>query len=83
MGGGLKLKIRVLRYFRENLEAPFVAGFQALLLVCAGLLVQGDSGLANDVAVYAYYLLVAGVLLQLISFVRHRKESKLEDNEGC
>lgn len=26
---------------------------------------------ANEVAVYAYYLLVAGVVLQLISFLRH------------
>lgn len=79
----MKLKIRVLRYFRENLGAPFVVGFQALLLACAGLLVQGDSGLANEVAVYAYYLLVAGVVLQLVSFVWHQKESKREDNEGC
>ena len=73
-----RVKASRLRYFRENPGAPFVAGFQALILVCAGLLVQGDSGLANEVAVYAYSLLVAGGVLQLISFVRHQKESKRE-----
>jgi len=46
--------------------------------VC-GLAGSGDSWLANEVGVYAYYLLVAGVVLQLISFVKHRKE---KDNEG-
>lgn len=35
---------RVLRYFWDNLGAPFVAGFQVLLLVCVGLLVQGIRG---------------------------------------
>ena len=82
----MKLKFRIragwLRYFRdhkENLGAPFVVGFQVLLLVCAGLLVQGDSGLANEVAVYAYCLLVAGVVLQLISFVLCGEK---KDNEG-
>lgn len=67
------------RYFRENLGTPFATGFQVLLLVCAGLLIQGDPGLANEVAVYAYYLLVVGVVLQLISFVARPKE---EDDES-
>jgi hypothetical protein len=65
---------RLREYFRENLGAPFVVGFQVLLLVCAGLLIQGDSGLANEVAVYAYSLLVAGSVLQLGSFVRRGEE---------
>lgn len=68
--------LRIKKYFQENLGAPFIIVFQALLLVCAGLLVQGDSGLANEVAVYAYYLLVAGGLLQLISLGRHRKKAE-------
>jgi len=73
---------RIKRYFSENLGAYFIIVFQALLVVCAGLLVQGDSGLANEVVMCAYYLLVVGVVLQLISFVRHGKGSKLEDDEG-
>jgi len=39
----------------------------------------GNSALANGVAVYAYYLLVVGVVLQLVSHLRSRgKESKQE-----
>jgi hypothetical protein len=70
---------RVKKYFRENLGAPFVIGFQVLLLVCASLLIMGNSVLANEVAVYAYYLLVAGVVLQLFSFLRYEKGKKEND----
>jgi len=71
--------LRIKRYFKENLGAPFVIFFQILLLVCASLLIQGNSVLANMVAIYAYYSLVGGVILQLISFMRYRKE---KGNEG-
>jgi len=64
----------------ENLGAPFVIGFQILLLTCAGLVIQGNSSLANEVAIYAYYSLVIGVFLQLISFLRHGKLEQ-EKNE--
>lgn len=74
--------LRVNRYFRENLGAPFIIVFQGLLLVCAGLLVQGNAGLANELAVYAYYLLVVGVVLQLVSFVRHGKEAEQKGSDG-
>ena len=62
---------RIKRYFKDNPGAPFIIGFQLLLLVCAGLLIQGNSVMANEVAVYAYFLLVIGVVLQLIAYVRH------------
>jgi len=72
---------RAKRYFRENLGAPFIIGFQLLLLVCAGLLIRGNSVIANEVAVYAYFLLVIGVVLQLIAYVRHGNvmEKKSDD----
>ena len=71
----IKVLPRIKSYFRENPGAIFVVCFQALLLVCAGLLILGNSALANGVAVWAYFSLVIGVLLQLISFVRQgRKE---------
>lgn len=66
---------RLKKYLWENWGAPFVIGFQMLLLVCAGLSVGDKQALANDVAVYAYYLLVIGVVLQLVSFIRGRKET--------
>lgn len=64
---------RIKRYLKDNPGAPFIIGFQLLLLVCAGLLIQGNSVMANEVAVYAYFLLVIGVVLQLIAYVRHGK----------
>lgn len=72
---------RIKRYFKDNLGAPFIIGFQLLLLVCAGLLIQGNSVMANEVGVYAYFLLVIGVVLQLIVYVRHGNmmEKKRDD----
>jgi len=75
----LKIRIRVrtlradLNHFRKNWGALFITGFQVLLLACAGLLIQGNSALANEVAVYAYYLLVVGVILQLVSYLKYGK----------
>ena len=62
---------RIVRYFHQNLGAPFVIFFQLLLLTCAALLIRGYSDLADEVAIYAYYSLVIGVILQLVSFLRH------------
>ena len=69
---------KVKRYFRENLGAPFIIGFQILLLVCAGLLIFGNAELANGVATGAYFLLVIGVVLQLVSFLRHGKDGECD-----
>jgi len=72
---------RIKRYLKDNLWAPFIVSFQLLLLVSAGLLIQGNSVVANEVAVYAYFLLVIGVVLQLITYVRHGNmmEKKSDD----
>jgi len=71
---------RIERYLRDNPGASFVIGFQILLLVCAGLLILGNSVWAEGVAVAAYFSLVIGVVLQLISFLRHG-EGELEESE--
>ena len=65
---------RIKRYLKDSPGALFILGFQLLLLICVGLLIQGNSVMASEVAVYAYYLLLAGVVLQLTSSVRSRKE---------
>ena len=70
---------RIVRYLRQNFGAPFVIVFQLLLLVCAALLIRGYSTLADEVAIYAYYSLVIGVVLQLVSFLRH--EEGVEETE--
>ena len=71
---------RIKNYFRRNPVALFIIGFQILLIVCAGLLISGNSFWAEGVAVVAYFSLVIGVVLQLISFLRHR-EDESEENE--
>ena len=61
---------RVKRYLRENPGASFIIGFQILLVVCAGLLIVGNSVWADGLATVAYFSLVIGVVLQLVGFVR-------------
>ncbi len=60
------------RYLGGNWGAPFIFGFILLLLTCAGLMVSNRLALADEIAVYAYYMLVIGVLLQIVSFLRRR-----------
>ncbi|MCJ7424442.1 hypothetical protein MUP01_09280 [Candidatus Bathyarchaeota archaeon] len=64
---------RVKGYLVKNPGAVFIVAFQTLLLTCAGLLVQGKPAVASDVAAYAYWLLVTGVILQVISFLRNKE----------
>lgn len=67
---------KVKKHFRENLGVPFIITFQMLLLVCASLLIVGNVSLANGVATGAYFSLVIGVVLQLISFLKHGKDGE-------
>ncbi|MGA2876205.1 MAG: hypothetical protein ABSE82_11790 [Nitrososphaerales archaeon] len=46
------------RYLRTNWGAPFILTFIVLLVASAGLLSAGRSSTANNVAVYALYVLV-------------------------
>lgn len=77
----VKVPPKIKKYLKDNPGAPFVIGFQLLLVVCAGLLIQGNSVMANEVAVYAYFSLVIGVVLQLIAYLRHEhvREKKSDD----
>lgn len=70
---------RMRGYFRENWGAPFVLGFMLLLMVAAGSLAMGMDFLANEVAIYAYYALVVGVLLQLVCFLKYGERGDSED----
>lgn len=73
-------KFNAKQYLRENWGAPFIITFMILLIICASLLALGNSELANDIAVYAYYFLVAGVILQLASYLKYgRKEDQPND----
>ncbi|MEM2608801.1 MAG: hypothetical protein QXT87_06130 [Thermoproteota archaeon] len=64
-------KIRA--YVSENPGAPFILGFQFLLILCVALLIKGAEAIANELAVYAYYALLIGVLLQIVSYIKERR----------
>jgi hypothetical protein len=66
-------------YVRENWGAPFITGFMGLLMVAATSLSMGLNFLANEVAIYAYYALVAGVVLQLVCFLKYGERSGNKD----
>lgn len=66
---------RLKRYVKENWGAPFIVAFMLLLMVAAASLSMSLSSLADAVAVYAYYALVAGVVLQLACFLKYRGKS--------
>lgn len=70
-----KIMLKVKGYVKENWGFPFIVGFMLLLVVAAVSLSAGLSSLADTVAVYAYYALVAGVFLQLASFLKYRGKS--------
>jgi heme/copper-type cytochrome/quinol oxidase subunit 4 len=65
---------RIKVYTRENWGAPFIVGFMLLLMVAAVSLSIGVADVANEVAIYAYYALVVGVVLQLVCFLKYRKK---------
>jgi len=75
----MRIKIRrgKIRDFRDW-GAPFIIAFIILLIVCAGFLALGNGALANEVAVYAYYSLVVGVVLQLATFIRDERRKGQE-----
>jgi len=78
----LKATRKIKQYFRDNPGAVFIIGFQLLLVVCAGLLIQGSSVMANEVATYAYFLLVVGVILQFIVYIMHRDDLDGKHDDG-
>ncbi len=69
-----KFIVKVKGYVKENWGSPFIVGFMLLLLSAAVSLSSGLSYLADAIAVYAYYALVAGVILQLACFLKYRKK---------
>jgi len=70
-----EISARLEGYVRENWGAPFIVTFMLLLVVAAVSLSLSWSSLADAVAVYAYYALVVGVVLQLASFLKYRKRA--------
>lgn len=61
------------KYFGENQGAPFIIAFMATLMLSAVFLMMRNYDYANAVATCGYFLVVIGVILQLISFIRSKK----------
>ena len=73
------LQAKAKAYVKENWGSPFIVAFIFLLLSAAVLLSVNSSFWAEEVAVYAYYSLVAGVVLQLVCYIKYKKNSVVED----
>ena len=70
---------RIKTYLKKNPGAPFIMGFMTFLLSCAVLLSTGHTPQADKIAEYAYYLLVIGVIIQFVSFIKEGR-TKQEEN---
>ena len=70
----VKFMFKVKCYLKENWGSPFIVAFMILLLSAAVSLAVG-SYLADAIAVYAFYALVAGVILQLVCFLKYGKKT--------
>lgn len=77
-----KIPVRVKGYVRENWGAPFIMGFILLLIIAATSLSIGLVTLADEIAVYAYYALVVGVVGQLICCLKFNKRNGEKNNES-
>jgi len=70
--------LKVKGYIKQNWGSPFIGVFMLLLVVAASCLSAGFASLADTIAIYAFYALVAGVFLQLASFLKYNINSDVE-----
>ena len=61
---------KIKNYLKSNPKIIPIIVFQLLLLVCAGLLVFGHPKLAEAVSVIAYFIILTGTIILLISSIR-------------
>ncbi len=67
---------KISRYLRKNPATGFILAFEALLLLAAIELIEGNVYGANAVGVVAFVALVIGVALSAISVIKGSKEGK-------
>ena len=67
--------VRAKAYVGLNWGTPYVVVFMVLLLSAAASLSVGSNSLADLLTVYAYCFLVAGVVLQLVCFLKYSKDN--------
>ncbi len=69
---------RVKKYVKENWGSPFIMGFMLLLVGSAVSLSFGLSSLADNIAVSAFYALIVGLILQVVSLLRIGRKREAE-----
>ena len=71
-------------YSKENWGAAFIVTFMILLITAAVFLALENEVIANRIAVYAYYFLVIGVVLQIASYLKYgrKDEERTQENYG-
>jgi hypothetical protein len=67
---------KISRSQRKSPDAAFISAFEALLLVVAMGLIEGNAGGTKTVGAYAFAMLVMGVALHAISVIKGSKERK-------
>lgn len=66
----------------KKYDSRIPIGFALILLVLSAVeLAFASEAMANTIAIYAYYYLVVGVLLQLIEYVREKPKSGRYEEE--
>jgi hypothetical protein len=74
-----KFQYKATNYVKQNWGVPFIIGFMLLLVGAAAFsLNSGLSSLADNVAVYAFYALILGVVLQLVCFMKYGEKTEAE-----
>ena len=64
---------RISLYIRENPGADFIAAFIVALIIVA-FLYSFDETIANELTNFAFFSLVAGVILQALALRNHREK---------
>jgi hypothetical protein len=67
-------------YAKENWGAPLIALFIFLLIVTAASLSLGLVSLSDSITTAAYYVLIGGIILQIVCFLKNRKEQTENTN---
>lgn len=72
--------IRKWRFFQNKPSAPYILGFMILLLLCPFFIILNYEQIAEQIANIAYFLLVFGVVIELIDQLKKGKLSKKESD---
>ena len=70
----IKLTNRTFKFIGSNLGAPFIVIFLIMLITAGVGLPLGKVMLANQLAFYSFFALIAGILLQVISYLKGNRQ---------